>query len=1128
MACPPLPTQPATCITRPPDRYYQGLAVFAFCLGLLLTFLFWQIVRWQVAEKETYRFNNAANLVQAAINERIGDQIKILNGLQGLILAREEIGRAEWRRYVEGLGMTNFRGSLGYGFVRYLHRAQVESFVAATRADGAPDFELKSAGVADDLFVVEFIAPPGPNRTVLGYDIGQEVNRRQAAVTAVKNNRATLSGPVTLVQDEVEVPGFLLLLPVYRSGMTLTTAAERWQALLGWVKAPIRSDQFFAGVAEGLPPLDVEVFDGPAADISHLLYDANSSLITAVGGPALKPEYYRETLFDIAGRQWLVRIISLPGFAQSLDRSLAHVLLASGLLLSLSAALLLLALGRSLRNARSHYRSIVENTDDLIARVDPEGRLLYVNPSAFGFWGVPAAECVGRSAFDFVIPEERQRTREVFRSWLADGEAVGSFENSQLHSSGRVRQILWTLSAARDRRGRITELTCIGRDIMQLRRDRQLLESQLQLIDYANDHGVDELLRRCLDEAEALTGSTIGFYHFVEPDQQTLQLQTWSTNTLARICTAAGAGSHFPIRAAGVWADCIRQRRPVIHNDYQALAHRKGLPAGHAPVTRELVVPVFRGETLLAVLGVGNKRYDYDEEDIRTVERLADLAWEIVTRKQAQKALQESEARFQAMFRSHNATMLLADPASGLIVDANQAACDFYGYPLETLRQMPLARINLLPRQEIESAMAKAVSGEMRCFEFRHQLAGGEERTVEVHSSPIEVGQRTLLFSIVHDITSREVARQALAENEAKYRALFDEAAHGAAVADADSGILLSCNRRLAQLLGWEVAEIVGRQHSFLYPEAAAPGDSMSIFAVHRCQEAGAMVEGELLTRTGERIAVEIMASRLRIGGRNLLQGIFYDIRERKQLLEDYRRSTQLAALGTVAAGIAHEVNNPVNGIINCATLIRNAPERTGRVADLSRTIIREGERVARITRDLLHYSRDSRGEFLPTDLRELVKSAVSLVRLNPACWDIEIALEWEDAPLVLDLHPQGMQQVVINLVGNACDAVREKGITVENRMVRVGCRLDESPPEPQVCLEVLDFGCGIPATLMGRVRDAFFTTKPGSKGAGLGLAIVGDIVAKHQGKLEIESEPGRFTRVRVCLPWRGGSKEVS
>jgi hypothetical protein len=95
---------------------------------------------------------------------------------------------------------------------------------------------------------------------------------------------------------------------------------------------------------------------------------------------------------------------------------------------------------------------------------------------------------------------------------------------------------------------------------------------------------------------EALTGSNIGFFHFVDADERGLELQAWSTNTTARMCTAEGAGQHYAVDRAGVWADAVRARRPVIHNDYPALPHRKGMPRGHAAITREISVPVIRVE----------------------------------------------------------------------------------------------------------------------------------------------------------------------------------------------------------------------------------------------------------------------------------------------------------------------------------------------------------------------------------------------------------------------------------------------------------------------------------------------------------------------------------------------------
>jgi PAS domain S-box-containing protein len=126
-------------------------------------------------------------------------------------------------------------------------------------------------------------------------------------------------------------------------------------------------------------------------------------------------------------------------------------------------------------------------------------------------------------------------------------------------------------------------------------------------------------------------------------------LQAWSTNTLKSMCTAREKGSHYGVEEAGVWADCIRQRKPVIHNDYVSLAHRKGLPDGHAPIVRELIIPILRHGKIVATLGVGNKPQDYTENDVELVSTFADFAWDIIERKQAEDALRESEQKFRTL-----------------------------------------------------------------------------------------------------------------------------------------------------------------------------------------------------------------------------------------------------------------------------------------------------------------------------------------------------------------------------------------------------------------------------------------------------------------------------------------------
>jgi signal transduction histidine kinase/ActR/RegA family two-component response regulator len=166
------------------------------------------------------------------------------------------------------------------------------------------------------------------------------------------------------------------------------------------------------------------------------------------------------------------------------------------------------------------------------------------------------------------------------------------------------------------------------------------MQKRFELMEYSAHHSLDELMQRTTDDVSELTGSSIGFFHFVDEDHITLRMQTWSTNALHLFHVPLSEGTHLPLDQAGVWAEAARQRRPLIQNDYESLSKKKGLPQGHVPITREMIIPIIRNERIMAIMGIGNKSQDYTQSDLEIAERLADYAWDITERKQMEMALE--------------------------------------------------------------------------------------------------------------------------------------------------------------------------------------------------------------------------------------------------------------------------------------------------------------------------------------------------------------------------------------------------------------------------------------------------------------------------------------------------------
>ncbi|PKO12122.1 MAG: hypothetical protein CVU39_25610 [Chloroflexi bacterium HGW-Chloroflexi-10] len=292
--------------------------------------------------------------------------------------------------------------------------------------------------------------------------------------------------------------------------------------------------------------------------------------------------------------------------------------------------------------------AIVKYSEDAIIGKSLEGIVTSWNKGAKKIYGYSESEMVGKP-ISILIPTGYEDESPSILARIKAGEYIKHYETVRRRQDGKIINVFLTVSPIKDSAGRITGVSTITSDITEHKLAEAINASRMHLVQFSLTHSLDELLEEVLNETEKLTNSLIGFYHFVEEDQINLTLQNWSTRTKAEFCKAEGKGLHYAIDQAGVWADCVHQRKAVIHNDYAALVNRKGLPEGHAAIIRELVVPVFRGPKIAAILGVGNKASDYTQTDIETVSRIADLAWEITERKRAEEEVlrlnQELEQR---------------------------------------------------------------------------------------------------------------------------------------------------------------------------------------------------------------------------------------------------------------------------------------------------------------------------------------------------------------------------------------------------------------------------------------------------------------------------------------------------
>lgn len=409
------------------------------------------------------------------------------------------------------------------------------------------------------------------------------------------------------------------------------------------------------------------------------------------------------------------------------------------------------------------YRFIAERSNDLIFvyRLKPEPGFEYVSPSSETITGYTPEDHYNDPGLGMKLihPDDRHLLKDLQRGKI-------DTRISRLRWIKKDGSIIWTESQnipIFDRNGELTAIQGKATDITDRVKHEQIMDTRLRLNEFAYIHSKYELQQYLLEELERLTGSSIGFFHSVNPDQKTLELQCWSTSMKAIVGGPVPSGKHFGIGMAGIWHDCMEQRKAVIHNDYLNHPHLKRMPDGHEAVVRQLAVPVIRNEKVVAIVGIGNKPAQYDSRDVEITTSLADLAFDIYEVKRIEEDLLKLS---QAILQSP--AMTIITNLKGDIEYVNPAVLKMTGYTQEELiGKNP--RIFKAPGNGVESEInlyETLKKGEEWNGEFLNSKKNGELYWVSASISPVlnNEGKATHFIAVEEDITGRKESEKTILE----------------------------------------------------------------------------------------------------------------------------------------------------------------------------------------------------------------------------------------------------------------------------------------------------------------------------------------------------------------------------
>ena len=483
-----------------PDAWMFDLAwpIVIFVLGSLLTAVLAFQTQKAIDAAAFGDFHRLSDRAIVEISARFEKTIDGLKGARGMYAASKNISRANFQKYVESRDLPrDFPGIRGLGFIRHVQRTQLPTFLKSARADGAPLFDVRQLGdkAWNDLFVIEFIEPLKSNANALGLDVGSETIRRAGIVNAIESGKASITGSITLVQDEKKTQGVLLYVPVYTRSADLESPEARRAALRGVLYAPIIIGELLANMPDVRSgQLDFELYDSEVGNpLGTLMFDADDHVAknTAIGMSSdAQRRFTLQRPLVIEGRNLTLSMNSTPAFDATIDHSKAGLVLFGGEGIALLLAFVLYQQITARRKAQSLAASMTKDLDNLaqvvkrtansVAICNTSGRITWVNDGFTQITGYSFDEARGRTPGELIGSSNAD---PISVKAIQSSAVAGEMCRVEILNKNKAGEDYWIdteIQPQFDSHGVITGFMEIGTDVTAKRKTQSQLEAALR------------------------------------------------------------------------------------------------------------------------------------------------------------------------------------------------------------------------------------------------------------------------------------------------------------------------------------------------------------------------------------------------------------------------------------------------------------------------------------------------------------------------------------------------------------------------------------------------------------------------------------------------------------------------